>query len=368
MTEIPYDWIEKVETALKDTGQLPVWEETFAFPWEEAARAMNLPGLELSVKSSAWKKESEFLSGMGKDPLVTCIELSPIEQPLFWVFSSENLPFFSSLLLGAEGFSDPRLQEGFYQYVLLDALSQLDKMKIFKDVNLHLMQDAPLPKEGALCLEMTLQFPSKILNGRLICSDSFLSGFKSREPLSKLSLFSSELAKKLEVTLRLEVGSTTLSAEEWKGVGPGDFIILDRCSYDPQMEKGSITMILGNTPLFRARLKEEGIKILDYAYYHEEEGLTELETEEPEEMELEDDSEKTISPESSGQIPLTLVVEVSRLKINLEKLLQLKAGSVLDLSINPDQGVDVTIGGKKVARAELVKLGETLGIKILHVE
>jgi flagellar motor switch protein FliN/FliY len=53
--------------------------------------------------------------------------------------------------------------------------------------------------------------------------------------------------------------------------------------------------------------------------------------------------------------------------MNLEKLLQLQPGNVLDLNVRPEQGVSVTLNGKRVARAELVKLGDVLGIKILHL-
>jgi flagellar motor switch protein FliN/FliY len=47
-------------------------------------------------------------------------------------------------------------------------------------------------------------------------------------------------------------------------------------------------------------------------------------------------------------------------------LLHLKPGNVLELSVRPEQGVDLSIGGKKVAKAELVKLGDVLGVKILE--
>ena len=61
-------------------------------------------------------------------------------------------------------------------------------------------------------------------------------------------------------------------------------------------------------------------------------------------------------------------MEIGRLKINLDKLLHLKPGNVLELSVRPEQGVDLSIGGKKMAKAELIKLGDVLGVKILHLE
>src|SRR6185503_14994494 len=78
--------------------------------------------------------------------------------------------------------------------------------------------------------------------------------------------------------------------------------------------------------------------------------------------------ESSVEKQLSAQdIQLSLTVEVGRLKINLDKLLQLKPGNILELPIRPEQGVDLSIGGKKMAKAELVKLGDVLGIKILHL-
>jgi flagellar motor switch protein FliN/FliY len=36
--------------------------------------------------------------------------------------------------------------------------------------------------------------------------------------------------------------------------------------------------------------------------------------------------------------------------------------------MRPEQGVDITLGGKRVAKAELLKLGEASGLRILDIE
>ena len=65
---------------------------------------------------------------------------------------------------------------------------------------------------------------------------------------------------------------------------------------------------------------------------------------------------------------LLLTAEVGRLNISLNQLLQLKAGSLLELPMRPEQGVDIILGGKRVAKAELLKLGEATGLRILDLE
>jgi hypothetical protein len=121
----------------------------------------------------------------------------------------------------------------------------------------------------------------------------------------------------------------------------GDFLTLDRCSYDPTEGMGSLTALLGDTPLFMARVKPEGLKVLDYAFYQE---------------------------ETEPSTNLLLTAEIGKLKISLRQLLEMKSGSMLDLPMRPEHGIDITLGGKRVAKAELIKLGQATGLRILDIE
>ncbi|OJU82082.1 MAG: hypothetical protein BGO10_04330 [Chlamydia sp. 32-24] len=67
-------------------------------------------------------------------------------------------------------------------------------------------------------------------------------------------------------------------------------------------------------------------------------------------------------------IPLQVVVEVSRVHMNLDKVLELQPGTVLDLHKPLEPKVILSINGKKVAQGELLKLGENLGVRITEIE
>lgn len=117
----------------------------------------------------------------------------------------------------------------------------------------------------------------------------------------------------------------------------------------------------------------------------EEEDEEELEDEESEEgeeeggqeeEELEEDSmhapSKKEGPEKPPltpmeQIPLTLNVEVGRIKMNLAQLRQLEPGQILDLSVNPAEGVELVIEGRTIGRGELLRLGESIGVRITEL-
>ena len=103
----------------------------------------------------------------------------------------------------------------------------------------------------------------------------------------------------------------------------------------------------------------------------EEETLNEIEASIPKEDHLwagpqpsETISEQTLALK---EVPLTLTVEVTRLNMNLDKVLQLSVGNLIELPVRPEQGVHLVLNGKRVAQGELVKIGEMLGVKILHI-
>lgn len=379
--EVPDNWLQKIERALLESKELPALEEGYNFPWTECASAISssleLKDLKLSTTSSGWKPQEQSLLGLGEHPILLGVELPPISGSMIWALSSEDAAALTFYFLPQEGFSDPKFQEGFYRFLMLQVIQAIDHAKLFKGSSLHLLMEATPPQEESLCVEIAIGLPQQTVYGRLICPSSFMNLFKSHQALPKSSPLDTTQAKQLEVTLRMEVGSSSLSSEEWKSVRPGDFLVLDRCSYDPKTDKGSVLLVLGQTPLFQGRIKPEGLKILDYAFYYEE-GAAPANLEEIPSDELEGTEEHLWSAEPGVQGAqeekmqptlgeMALTIEVGRVRINLEKLLQLTTGSLLDLAVRPSQGVDVISHGKQIAQGELIKLGETLGIKILHV-
>lgn len=66
-------------------------------------------------------------------------------------------------------------------------------------------------------------------------------------------------------------------------------------------------------------------------------------------------------------IPLHIAVEVGRFNMTVEKMLELQPGNLLNLHIRPEDGVDLVVNGKRVGKGELLKFGDTLGIRITEV-
>lgn len=73
---------------------------------------------------------------------------------------------------------------------------------------------------------------------------------------------------------------------------------------------------------------------------------------------------EVIKPE---ELSLTIVVEVGRIQVSVQKLMELQPGNVLDLSVYPENGVDLIVNGRCVGKGELLKVGETLGVRVLDI-
>jgi type III secretion system YscQ/HrcQ family protein len=66
-------------------------------------------------------------------------------------------------------------------------------------------------------------------------------------------------------------------------------------------------------------------------------------------------------------VPVTLTVELGRLNLSLRQVADLKPGDVLELGRRPSEPVELTSGGRLVARGELVQIDTELGVRVTNV-
>jgi flagellar motor switch protein FliN/FliY len=179
-----------------------------------------------------------------------------------------------------------------------------------------------------------------------------------------------KMAQSVELALGLKVGATLLQRTDWDKLKVGDAVILDQGSYDPRKEKGAAYLTLGPLPLFQVKIKQNKIQLVDYAFTYEEKMDKKMAPESPENP---FSGPAELLPPAGGEamalkeMPVHLTVELARLRVTLEKLMQLSPGNLIELPISPDQGVQLTVNGQLVGRGELVHLGEALGIRILEI-
>jgi type III secretion system YscQ/HrcQ family protein len=75
----------------------------------------------------------------------------------------------------------------------------------------------------------------------------------------------------------------------------------------------------------------------------------------------------TEGPAPAVDVPVTLAVELGRLNLPLSRLADLKPGEVLELGRHSREPVELTSGGRLVARGELVLIDTELGVRVTSV-
>ena len=370
-------WIKTFEFALDAQKLIPMWGHPPPFPWKSFGEVISSwLGDDVTLKPGPadWREETAVLSGLGDDPTVISLELTPLQKPLFLAMPKVDLSKVLSMLLkdAGPGLNDPAIQGAFFQFALLELLSKCGPVRPAGDLTPKLAEHHfKLCK--AYTVDVAMECAGQTLWVRLICPADFHTAFHKHFAGKPVNLKQHPMADSVNVPLALEIGSTTLSSTKWKTVAVGDFLILDHCSYMPKEQKGSILMTLGSKPIFQARLKEGETKILDYAH-HFEEKVMENEHEEP----LIDDADEEVSEPppthtehqdliKADDVPMQITVEVGRMHMPLSDVLALQPGNVLDLAVRPEEGVTLTVGGKPIAKGELLAIGDVLGVKLTDV-
>jgi len=81
--------------------------------------------------------------------------------------------------------------------------------------------------------------------------------------------------------------------------------------------------------------------------------------------------EKTMPEDDSLSMVKSISLEVTgvvgKVKLPLKKVLQLDRGSVVELDRDEGEDIDLLINGKKVARAQIVAVGNKYGLKLTKI-
>lgn len=437
-TSSTYNWIKHIPPALLKQDQEPLTGNMPSFPWgpfsSRLSEFFHLPGLTIQPSQIVEERAPEDqIKGFGEDPLILYITLAPSLPPISWIMSSQDVQFLMSLLLTQPKEQlqaiEPAYLKEFYQFLTIECLQALMNVDFDKTLDPHFDEKGELPKEHALCQDVSIQITEKTLFGRLVMSVEFRQSWKERYAQRSFEIPKSMLQNVI-VTIHIEAGRTSLNASQWAEVKLGDFILLDFCSLKTEGE-GRVMLSVKGMPLFRGKIKDGNIKILEHPLYHEgdtdmssennlnegkppmhedegdslfeeseehtadeeledafEDSELEEEDENAEKTETEEEQEaaaepseappeqeqvipsKAAAPQKTStiqEIPLSIVVEVGRLQMSLQKLTELQPGNLLELNVRPENGVDLVVNGKCVARGELLLLGDALGVRVLDI-
>lgn len=441
----PYDWLKELPLSVFQLDEKPLFGTPPPFPWEDFAKALSkaldCKEVKFEPKDMQWRESGALLAGLGGTPESYAIQFSEVEGTLYWVMPSDQIQDLMTVMLGApaplfdtleDGFS-----EGFYLFVLSQVLKTFNETKLPTHLGASLEGKKTPPAETTFCIDIAFSLKGKDFKGRLVISETLRKAWREKFAERRLDFITRHpLAAKITVPIHFEIGKTQLHASEVKQMSAGDFLILDSCSYEPDTDKCRLMLTLEGRPLFRARLKQGSLKILefplleenfsmknaeegneehedsefedfdteheetDFEDFSEEETETEEteteetfeETEEEEleetevetEEEVEEEEETSESEEKSASklaaepatkeekhhiadFPLNVVIEIGRVQLSVQKLMELQPGNMLEVDLHPENGVDLVVNGKRIGKGELLRVGETLGVRILDI-
>jgi flagellar motor switch protein FliN/FliY len=66
-------------------------------------------------------------------------------------------------------------------------------------------------------------------------------------------------------------------------------------------------------------------------------------------------------------VPLLIIAEIGRTQISVQKVLNLKKGNMVEFNKIVGEPMDVVVGGRLMARGEIVVVNERYGVRISEV-
>jgi type III secretion system YscQ/HrcQ family protein len=159
------------------------------------------------------------------------------------------------------------------------------------------------------------------------------------------------------VALRLEIGRTAVARSDLSGLGAGDVILFERFGVR-DARGGPVTLRLGRGG-FGARLDGDALTIEEHFRLNR--GVSSMEF---------DPSQKGDAASADQllrELPVEVVCELGRVTLSGRELLELRPGVVIPAGRPLSGPVDLTVGGRVVARGELVDVEGEIGVRITQL-
>ncbi len=190
---------------------------------------------------------------------------------------------------------------------------------------------------------------------RLIVPDVARLGAPPLRALAAIEARAGRLAD-AHVALRLEVGRTAVARSDLSGLGAGDVILFERFGVR-DARGGPVTLRLGRGG-FGARLDGDTLAIEEHFRLNR--GVSTMEF---------DPSQKDAASADQllRELPVEVVCELGRVTMSGRELIELRPGAVIPAGRPLSGPVDLTVGGRVVARGELVDVEGEIGVRITQL-
>lgn len=170
----------------------------------------------------------------------------------------------------------------------------------------------------------------------------------------------------VRVALSIEAGYGFLPGRELLGVQPGDIVMLDH--FGPKPVTGGPVWLRLSGGVFPGHLDGDGVTMLG-SFYPRAQAMPQS-TQEPSEGEG-GAPEGTSHPANEAllrELPVQVTCEIGRVTLSAREVLELRPGAVVPVGRPLAGPVDLTAGGRVIARGELVDVEGEIGVRVTEVQ
>lgn len=275
-TLLPYHWIATYPKELASLDSVPLLGAPPSFNFaafsSSLQKSLGLQSLKTVPGDLSWKTKEAILEGMGENPNILTLSVAPLKGHAYWIFPEAALKKLFTLTVGTEEALFPEQEreweKEFYHFAAFEALQAFAKSEFDPSLLPQILDSDTLPEAPCLCLDIALETDGQKLSGRFALSKELQEAFQNKFHSTSLN-YSEGLLESALITLQAVGASTSLTLPEWESLQPGDFLLLDRCTFSLEENKSRLALWFDGKPLFRAQPKENQLKILEYPLLHE---------------------------------------------------------------------------------------------------
>src|SRR5579872_1024346 len=228
----------KIAPYLAESEAIPLFGHAPIFDWKKygshLAARFSTENFSIDLKDQEWKGSKDVTKGLGANPSIAPILLSPIASPVFWVMSSVDVKSFASAMLTGTKSSklqSEALQEGYFRYLLLEALDAAKEMEPVSQLTPQFAEESALPDEKAFCIDVAITVNRVKCWGRLVIPESTRGDWVRHFAHLPYAPVASDRAREIELLIGVQAGLFQIDLASWKKLRAGDAVLLDRSSY-----------------------------------------------------------------------------------------------------------------------------------------
>lgn len=162
---------------------------------------------------------------------------------------------------------------------------------------------------------------------------------------------------RMTTAVSFRIGYTSIDLQALYDLGLGDGIILDSCS----LEQNCVMAVVAERYVARCGIGQDGIQLVQPLLSYPSREMEEfLMVDHPQDQR----GEAPPRVGAFGELPITLVFELGRLELPLDEVETIREGFIFNLNKTRMQSVDIMTGGRVIGSGEIVKIGDSFGVRV----